>query len=603
MPNNSSFDLTFWNRLESRTRYKEFDRSLKNEIRDGLWFLTRQWQTGEFQAEDTGSPVFSCLEWSHAPFKRIALAQNEPSDMSAEIPLEAEVERVQLKPDICLQIEMGRHLKRLLKRGLSAQRAGEVIDKLLAKEELRFVPIQGETDEQRYNNAQLLANTPLQQYIEAAIFGQAIDGWEVFEKLKAGQTLSELMEENDPEVDAVGVAFYDWFVKRYNQPENIEADAWLPQRLEYQFAVGLASAESHKAALTAREYFQGRLDWYAMDYAAAADPLKSEGLTPDGEAPVLGERRHVIPSELEFPGMPNARWWEFEDHRVNFNAIEGKLNESAKMALTEFAFLYSNDWFLLPLRVPIGSSVSIEPIVVTDVFGQRSVIKHYEESSSASPHWSFFRQFRAGVPQANQTDSSLLIPPVLLDLQEGKPIEEVWLARDEMANMVWGIETRVPDNLGAGKNGNENAQATRQYYQDLAGTPPLPTLSNEATIRYQIATTVPENWIPFVAVRKQGSIEDIILRRGAMPRVLPGFPIRRIRPLTQLLRFGMDDSPTSFYDICEEEVPSAGAIVKLRWQRARWHDGRIALWLGFQKTNGRGERSSGLKFDQFVDKE
>ena len=87
MPNNSSFDLTFWNRLESRTQYKEFDRSMKNEIRDGLWMLTRQWQTGEFQAEDTGSPVFSCMEWSHAPMKRIALAQNEPSAISPEIPL------------------------------------------------------------------------------------------------------------------------------------------------------------------------------------------------------------------------------------------------------------------------------------------------------------------------------------------------------------------------------------------------------------------------------------------------------------------------------------------------------------------------------------
>lgn len=602
MPNNSSFDLTFWNRLESRTQYKEFDRSMKNEIRDGLWMLTRQWQTGEFQAEDTGSPVFSCMEWSHAPMKRIALAQNGPSAISPEIPLEAEVERVQLKPDICLQIEMGRHLKRLLKRHLSAERAKEVMDKLLAKEELRFVRIKGDTDAEKYNNAQLLANIPMQQYIEAAIFGKAIDGWEIFEKLKASQTLSQLIGESDAALDSIGATFYDWFVQRYNQPENIDKDGWLPQRLEYQFAVGLETDEPDKAALTAREYFQGRLDWYAMDYAQSGDPLLTEGLTMGDESSTQGQRRHMIPSELEFPGMPNARWWEFEDRRINFAALEGKLNETAKMALTEFAFLYSNDWFLMPLRVPIGSTIEIEPIVVTDVFGQRSIIKHYEESETANPHWSFFRIFHANQAQANQKDACLLLPPVLLDLQEGKPLEEVWLARDEMANMVWGIETTVPDNLGGGKNGNENAQATRKYYQTLAGTPPLVPMDNEATIQYQIATTVPENWIPFIAVRKEGTIDDIILRRGAMPRVLPGFPIRRIRPLTQLLRFGMDDNPTSFYDICEEEVPSSGAIVKLRWQRARWHDGRIALWLGYQKTNGRGERSSGLKFDQFVEK-
>ena len=32
-----------------------FDRALRVEVRDALWMLTRQWQTGEFQGEDAGS--------------------------------------------------------------------------------------------------------------------------------------------------------------------------------------------------------------------------------------------------------------------------------------------------------------------------------------------------------------------------------------------------------------------------------------------------------------------------------------------------------------------------------------------------------------------
>jgi len=34
--------ITLWNRLEGRARREDFDRSLRAEIRDPLWMLTRQ---------------------------------------------------------------------------------------------------------------------------------------------------------------------------------------------------------------------------------------------------------------------------------------------------------------------------------------------------------------------------------------------------------------------------------------------------------------------------------------------------------------------------------------------------------------------------------
>ena len=45
------------NRLEGRPRTEQFDRALRAEVRDALWFLTRQWQFGEFRGEDAGSPI------------------------------------------------------------------------------------------------------------------------------------------------------------------------------------------------------------------------------------------------------------------------------------------------------------------------------------------------------------------------------------------------------------------------------------------------------------------------------------------------------------------------------------------------------------------
>src|SRR5512146_1453283 len=44
-------------RLEPRQPDYDFDRGIQAEIADPLWFLGRQWQMGEHQGEDAGSPV------------------------------------------------------------------------------------------------------------------------------------------------------------------------------------------------------------------------------------------------------------------------------------------------------------------------------------------------------------------------------------------------------------------------------------------------------------------------------------------------------------------------------------------------------------------
>ena len=49
--------ITYWNRLESRPRADNFERALRAEVRDPLWMLCKQWQMGEFQGDDAGSPV------------------------------------------------------------------------------------------------------------------------------------------------------------------------------------------------------------------------------------------------------------------------------------------------------------------------------------------------------------------------------------------------------------------------------------------------------------------------------------------------------------------------------------------------------------------
>src|SRR6185295_15669376 len=77
-----------WNRLEARPRAHNFDRALKAEVRDALWMLTKQWQMGEFKADDAGSPVFAKLLVKSALLDTYKAANHAPQEFEEHVPLE-----------------------------------------------------------------------------------------------------------------------------------------------------------------------------------------------------------------------------------------------------------------------------------------------------------------------------------------------------------------------------------------------------------------------------------------------------------------------------------------------------------------------------------
>ena len=85
--------ITAYNRLEPRPRSQNFERSLRAEIRDPLWMLTRQWQMGEFEAEDTGSAIDARLMTKQIYVDRVAFDHSTGRPYDEEIPLETFVER------------------------------------------------------------------------------------------------------------------------------------------------------------------------------------------------------------------------------------------------------------------------------------------------------------------------------------------------------------------------------------------------------------------------------------------------------------------------------------------------------------------------------
>lgn len=84
--------ITTWNRLEARPRTQSFDRALKAEIRDPLWMLTKQWQMGEFQGSDAGSPVFAKVLMQTTRLTKYRPAGSAAQLFDITVPLETKVE-------------------------------------------------------------------------------------------------------------------------------------------------------------------------------------------------------------------------------------------------------------------------------------------------------------------------------------------------------------------------------------------------------------------------------------------------------------------------------------------------------------------------------
>ena len=200
-------------------------------------------------------------------------------------------------------------------------------------------------------------------------------------------------------------------------------------------------------------------------------------------------------------------------------------------------------------------------------------------------------------------DPSLFIPPVVSSTVDGSSLEEVELARDEVANMVWAVERILPSVTGPGRAGKDEGRETLAYHQRLIGAIAVPPPPFQAGIAYLAMTSVPEHFIPFVPVHVPGSVREIQLQRSRMLRIIEGdpFPPEKIPPRTTLIREGLDLPVKQPYFLHEEEVPRAGILVTESFRRTRWTKGEAYVWLGVRKETGRGERSSGLAFDSLVD--
>jgi hypothetical protein len=593
--------ITTYNRLEARPRTLSFDRALAAEVRDALWLLTKQWQMGEFRGSDAGSPIFAKLQIDTTRLTKYRPDAQQAQLFEYNVPFEAKVERRPIpftqagRPiSFDLRLAMGRQWLALI-AGIGSYRANF----------LTAYPIAA-PDPTNPNDADRCAHPEVWQ-VFAAIAGRAMDGGALYQHLIANPAnhcydgVAGIAHTDQLPLDKAAERFVAWFARLILQPPPSGDDAWVPPQLEYQFAVSAPEAGGTEKVYVANEYYQGRLDWYNLDVDAgttALDPVAGSGVT--GFPPDVP--RTMMPIPVSFTGMPNTRWWAFESQRTNFGNIDAATTDLAKLMFMEFALVYANDWFVIPYTLPVGAIASIRGCVVNNVFGERIWITAAGQGQDANwQRWSMFTVDVLHKPGAS-ADTSLLLLPTVAKLLESPPTEDIMLLRDEIANMVWGVENTIPLASGESKRGLEAARQTRAFFESLISSSVPPAVGAKAPIRYDVMSTVPENWIPFLPVHVGASNREIQIQRAAMARIIEGDPNPpvKVQPRTVLLREGLDRAPAQTYFVFEEEVPRAGTRLMQTFARTRSTDGAVYTWLRVRRQTGRGEGSSGLEFDELL---
>jgi hypothetical protein len=607
--------ITTATRLETQPSAVGMQASLAAGVADPLWFLARQWQFNEFQGEDAGSPlkVAFGIEGTTVGYWR---PRKDGADWrkfeNGGPPLEALIEaEAAWKLHPRLRGEAGLQLLRIAPAGLR---------KALLKKYPLTLPRPADPEADRAG---------LQWSI--LLNGKTVDAFEVARDLRrfrnaSGQlkTLPAGLKVPAADNGKAKTLLAQWLVwfEEFLFEGKAANEAWQANRMEYAFdlSTGRPRAGGTSFMLGASEYTDGHVDW--EEFSLAPDP--SAGSRRAQKRSFEVTTRH--PTPVRYAGMPASRYWEFEDGAVNFAGAEAGLTDLLRMSVTEFALTFGNDWFIVPVRLPVGYLHRVAHFEVTDSFGITSKVGPVENLGTP---WSMFELQPESEDQKSALAHTIFLPDALETVLEGAVLERTLLVRDEMANLAWAIEKSVQGVSGESIDRDMEAKGLAFHQQIEFEEPPEPQLV------YRLMTPVPANWIPLLPTRKPGQLLskplELQLQCAAMKRFFPRATdadsedyqrfldtldaedtfIRSISknksdtriyefyPRGWLLRKDPTRKPASesLPILEEEEVPRIGATVMRSFQYARSADGRAWMWIGRRKTAGRGEARSNLRFD------
>lgn len=530
-----------WIRLHPESTDDTMVTSVQARVHDPLWLLGRQWQFGELRHDGGATPIDVRIEGASSPLKRLrgGLAAPTASGSAAidpaKVPLETLVEREAVPEsgldNLRLRTEAGLHLVRMLRAADLESRVPFWVS------QNPFAAPTGAVDEDTRRWYEMVdGRVPDATGLPAIIRA----------RLAAGGSTPPI----DADEARVLRAWITWAAARFDLPAR-GPSTWDPEHVEYSFAAsGMSSAA--EAVLVAPEYVEGRLEWYDFEHT---------GGTLGATGTATPRRSYRIPAPLDFAGMPNPRFWTFEDPGVRFDQLELLSNPDAPpspatLMVLDFALSYSDDWFLLPIAMNAWSLFEATAVAITDVFGDTTL------ASPPDGRWNMFRlELHDGTGL-----SPLFLAAGPADAVEGAPLEEVHLLQDEVANVAWGVERLTPHPLGRSVEAPPLTSAPAATPSGLTWTmtPPSP----------------PGNWFPLLPI----TIGRLAL--GTLWNARTQKPSGRV--LADLR------SPRLLH---QEEVPPEGAQIVRRWQSARAIDGSLHFWIGRSKTPRRTDIPPAIRFD------
>ena len=550
-------------RLEGRSRDGDNDAGLEMRIADPLWMLGRQWQFGEFKGEDNGSPIGVHANYRKEKVSLYSFPEDKKKQEIGNVPLEARVEAMKTQPrDLRSKVRIGQKFEELVRDHFKANEAADFINKL--RTEFPLKP-EGKPDQRSRGFFNLMA-------------GNVIDGGSLWENIQKntfpGGDFDSLEE--------VTNKLKKWYLELCLPAQD--TSSWQSENLVHQFSV-----HSEKdIEINAPDYQSGHLDWYSFDKAVI-------GINP---AENTTDTETYMPVRVSFAAMPDKRLFSFEDSKFDLSGMEADQSDLIKLMIIDFSLVSGNDWFTIPFEMEPGEISWINHITVKDVFGITTTIhndKNTGQFLNTNPLkiWDVFKvrptdllRERGNNNQElyKKEEQFLYLTPVATFRQESRPLEELLFLRDEYANMVWGIERIVCNELGKPVNGYD-------LHLELNGPFLNPEERENPMPQFRLASPVPANWIPYLPFHIDES--NIELRRAVMMRNETNAEPEDIDPLSILAQ-------NDLLNIREEAIPRAGVRIQLTRQRVRGTDGKTYIWQGRKVLAGRGEGSSGLKFDQLI---
>jgi hypothetical protein len=357
---------------------------------------------------------------------------------------------------------------------------------------------------------------------------------------------------------------------------------WCKERWIYS----LAAESDTGARLSSGSYWGDRLDWFDFD-------LTDEGYWPP---PSVSNQK---PVHARFPGAPHSRWWTLEDRRVDLGGIRRPELNLLNVLAMEFSLLFENDWYLLPLTLPVGQLRKVQRLTVVDSFGFATDAEPVVDRSASQTGFEAFTLSRGTAPGA---DGRVFFMPHTRHVGlQGAAIEKVSALRDEAANLVWAIEHCYQDESGEIVRRDEEARPDRSlpplYWDrdeerlvlrgDVVGENEPGKRFLGPVEKYEPQSYVPPHWIPYQAAELLDS-GQLRLRRSRTQLDVSTGPQYRSKLVSESKMLN------------ESAVSPLGTRIERAFQLVRTTDGRRFVWLGRRRYTDEHREPSGLRFDALL---